>query len=499
MEICELRGGLLGEKIPGVGCGELRVDVARFVVRVLTGPHEGAEMEISRDGITLGSGEECDLILFDPQVASRHARLTLEGGGVVLHPLQGAVLLDMVSIEDDVELLGDAGQIITVGNTHLAVGFPHSSFETRPIPSIRKGLPAKRKSVFDVVQASPIKKSRKGTSVLLFISMVGVLLAFTFLEMLKHLGKEKGAGKQGTDGPDSLGKVMPLGKVPGHSGLAVAPCLSTLGSIDSSLFPLEAKAADQLSRNMNGGAVFSLAVQGGKPQLRIWVRGGAKSAVARRIISRFSPPLRYHIFDLSQVEASAAMLAQLSGLSLRVRVEPEGIAFWSGYLQHDRMWHDFFPHIARELPIIRNHHCEIVFGNQLVKMLRGELHQRGLRVQPVASASGVVLAGNLPQERKREWDSWMTEVQGRYISQVPIIIDRVNSDTVVGVASRDFFPSRIVGVSGMAGPWVALADGSKFFQGAKLKDGYVLEEITSSMLLLNGPEGVLKLPLSMLD
>jgi type III secretion system YscD/HrpQ family protein len=333
----------------------------------------------------------------------------------------------------------------------------------------------------------------------LFVAVAGVLLTFTILEMSKHLGKEKAAGAQEMDRPTFLGKVTPPKKsVPGHSGSAVIPRLPIPRSIDPSLFPLEAKVATQLSRNMNEGAVFSLRAQGGKPQLRIWVRGGAESAVARRIISRFSPPLHYHIFDLSQVEASAAILAQLSGLSLRVRIEPEGVAFWSGYLQHDKMWHDFFPHIVRELPIIRNHHCKIVFGNQLVKILQKELHQRGLKVQPVASTSSVLLVGSLPKEQKEEWDSWMTKAYERYASQVPII-DKVNSSVVAGVASRDFFPSRIVGISGAAGPWITLADGSKFFQGAKLKDGYVLEEITSSMLLLSGPEGALELHLSMLD
>ncbi|ALJ56420.1 hypothetical protein AMD24_00232 [Candidatus Xiphinematobacter sp. Idaho Grape] len=483
--------------MPRVSPEGFEVGAGRFVVRVLNGPHEGAEMEIPRDGVTIGSGEECDLILFDTQVVPRHAQLTLGGQRVVLCPLQGAVWLDMVSIKDKVELLDGAKQIITVGNTHLAVGslLPGEGEAWWPAAGLSGGLPSGEESASSMVvqTAFPTEKSRRRNA-LLFIAVVGALLIFTTLEMSKHLGREKVARVQEMDRPVFLGTVTPK-SMPGHSGSVVVPHLPIPKPIDPSLFPLEAKVATQLS---NEGVVFSWKIQGSKPQLRIWARGGAESAVARRIISRFSPPLHYHIFDLSQVEASAAMLAQLSGLSLRVRIEPEGVAFWSGYLQHEKMWHDFFLHIVRELPLIQNHRCKIVFGNQLVKILQKELRQHGLKVQPVASTGSVLLVGSLPKEQKEEWDSWMTKAYERYASRVSLI-DRVNSSIVAGVASKDFFPSRIVGVAGAEGPWVTLADGSKFFQGAKLKDGHVLEEITSSMLLLSGPEGALELHLSTLD
>ncbi|QQY08191.1 MAG: hypothetical protein JMM79_02955 [Candidatus Xiphinematobacter sp.] len=484
---------------PGVGG-------VRFIVRVLTGPHEGAEMEIPEGGLIIGSGGECDLSLFDPRVVPKHAWLAPVGHGVVLRPLQGAVWLDMVSVKDDVELLDGAKQIITVGDTHLAVGSPRCSSEEKWPPThgfSGGGLSSGKQGNPNVARkALPIGKGKKSTDALLFITaaVAGTLLAFTILGVSRHLGKEKGMGTREMDRLDLLGKVVPPKKSElGNSGLAVVPRLSAPESIDPSLFPLEAKAATQLSRDMNEGVVCSLDVQGGKSQLRIWVRGGTESAVARGIASRFSPPLHYQVFDLAQLEASAAMLAQLSGLSLRVCIAPGGIAFWSGYLQNDRMWHEFLPRVARELPIIRNHCCRIIFGNRLAKTLQAELRQRGLRqVQPVASENSVLLAGSLPKEQQGQWNAWMTKVRERYVSWIPII-DRVNSSAVVRVASKDFFPSRIVGVSGTTGPWVALSDGSKFFQGARLRDGYILKEITPSMLLLNSPEGALRLPVSGLD
>lgn len=449
-----------------------------FCVRVLTGPHEGAEMGIPVQGLTIGSDELCDLILFDDQVVSQHIRLIPESQWVMLQPLHGIVLLDMAPVKENTKL--SYRQVITIGATHLAVGRMGEEWPTIGVS------PRSRKEVSDAAsqQGLPEKTNRAPLPTIIAIS--GLLVILTAYVALKHLGR-RGRGDNMMSRDVGNFSSSEKGR-PKKSEIHEA--------IDSRLFPLEAKVATQLSQSIEDVA-FSLKKQKGKSQLTIWVRGGSESAIAHKILSPFSPPLSYHVLDLVQIETSATMLSQLYGVSLQVHVKPGGDAFWSGYLQHERAWHNFCLHITRELPSIHNHQCKVIFGDQLVKLLQYELQQNGLQIQPIASKHGILLIGTVLKEQEEQLAAWIVQARTRYGSYLSII-DKVNSNTIVQIFSKNFFPSRVVGVSAAATTWVTLADGSKFFPGSKLKNGYILEKINSDILLLDGPGGKLKLPLSVL-
>ena len=57
-------------------------------LRIVSGLHRGATMELTASDYLIGSGEDCDIVLCDPQVASHHCRLIQEWSGFVLRDLR---------------------------------------------------------------------------------------------------------------------------------------------------------------------------------------------------------------------------------------------------------------------------------------------------------------------------------------------------------------------------------------------------------------------------
>jgi hypothetical protein len=50
----------------------------KFLLKILSGSHQDAEVPISRDGLLSARGENCDVVLADTTLEKEHVRLTVE-------------------------------------------------------------------------------------------------------------------------------------------------------------------------------------------------------------------------------------------------------------------------------------------------------------------------------------------------------------------------------------------------------------------------------------
>ena len=53
-----------------------------FQLTIAEGKEAGREFVFDRDTVSIGRSSECDVVLYDPGVSRRHARLTIEGEAV---------------------------------------------------------------------------------------------------------------------------------------------------------------------------------------------------------------------------------------------------------------------------------------------------------------------------------------------------------------------------------------------------------------------------------
>lgn len=488
-----------------------------LAVRILNGPHEGAEMEIPQEGITLGRDDTCDLIIFDPYLTPRHLRLVPQDGGkLILSPLEGNVQVGGIQINEDT-VVESPTQVITVGETQLAVGHAGQEWPTvawplahqMPEDLVASALPSLTTTLRG--KKNLPRRIFLGSTIVLFL---GFATYFAYREISKKTPTSLTSSAQRfrdvlpispfwkkflpsrfSSAKSASSQSSVASKTPQY--FTVKPASSRSSGAASSMTLLEAQVSRSLLKKVPN-IVFSVNELEGRKQFDIWVRGEEAATAVRRILNQASPPLSYRITDLAQVESSALTLAQLFGLSIQVHMEPEGIAIWSGYQLEDKNWRNFSVHVIRELSAIRDQRCEIVFGTELVPKLRQELQQQGYPdVRPIASEEGIRLEGVVPKGQKLTWKDWVEQLQGKYASQVSIT-DCIGMDTVAKMSLKEYFPSQVVGISGAIMPWISLADGSKLFPGAKLKRGYILEAIAGNTLRLEGPEGTLNFSLSTL-
>src|SRR5687768_7650645 len=95
-------------------------DSADWLLKIISGPHQGAEVALRPGRLVVGSHAECDLVLHDVLVAPQHFALTLENGRVSVEPLEGRVYANgkRLSAASPVPEFG----FVTVGTTHLVLG-----------------------------------------------------------------------------------------------------------------------------------------------------------------------------------------------------------------------------------------------------------------------------------------------------------------------------------------------------------------------------------------
>ena len=107
--------------------------VAEPTLRVLSGLHAGAEVVLADTDAVIGSDDACDIVLADPSVAARHARVSHQQGTYTLSPIENqTVRVDGTPLKDAYGL--QQGSVISLGQVHVAFGMLKTSWHELPLP-----------------------------------------------------------------------------------------------------------------------------------------------------------------------------------------------------------------------------------------------------------------------------------------------------------------------------------------------------------------------------
>ncbi len=87
---------------------------------IMTGESKWQDFRIDRDSLIIGSGDECDIHLSDPDVARQHARIHRQIDGLLLTDLgsSGGTFVNNDPTPIEHRVLGDE-DLIRMGNTYL--------------------------------------------------------------------------------------------------------------------------------------------------------------------------------------------------------------------------------------------------------------------------------------------------------------------------------------------------------------------------------------------
>lgn len=93
----------------------------QWLLKVVAGPHQGAEIELPTGKTLIGSDDECDVVLHDVLIAPQHLELDLGVDGIMAAPLGGRIFIGGKRVRDARQQV-PSFTFLSLGGTHLVIG-----------------------------------------------------------------------------------------------------------------------------------------------------------------------------------------------------------------------------------------------------------------------------------------------------------------------------------------------------------------------------------------
>lgn len=459
-----------------------------MILRILNPPHAGAQAEIGPDPLSIGSGGDCDLVLSDPLLQPTHCKIRRAGEGIEVELTGGAAHIDGEPVEKSPFAIR-AGQVLSIGSTHMAFGDPGQVWSAISIPVLKTlGGSAPAPAQEEMESAVPKKSetpdstaSTKSAAMRRFqVAVLGsaVLLIVLLMALFFYRAQEQRA-------------MTSIARTPGSQNLLGNDYSGT--NMDNQT--VEA-LADKIRREISGSDV-SVYERSGRAVLRVYVRTREQASEVQSITNSSGTPVFSEIVSLEEIEKSAQMIASMQGYDLDVTFSKDGTAYWVGFMPAQSDWNSLLQRFEVDLPYIRENVCDITFAKQIDETLRKLLADAGIRAEVAMNTQprAIVLYGTMPENLSDAWSKVLSALKEKY-GEIVEFTDDVGTGKAVVVEGNPFH-TEITGVALGAIPSVILLDGQRIYEGAILADGSTLTNISENQLILTGPQGKRKIPLNL--
>lgn len=417
----------------------------RFILKVLTGPNQGAELELSAGAYVIGSADECDVNFSDALVAPRHLSVELSEDSIVAKRLDGKVFVDgkpMVDTRQTIKFF----QFVTAGSTYFLFGpagreWPQGvpgplpplkpETETQPESAESSALstkgPEKPKD-----EASPTDRAKK-VALLTFL-LFGVLAVSSFL--LMRLDRR--------DPP------------PPATAESILPGVKAMVQ--------KQPYAEAVTVGIRNSRVF---VSG-------FVRTSAEARQLRSLVTRPDGLVACAVVSDEEILAAVGEILDSFRSGLSAKMDSAGGVEISGFAGDTDTWNQLRTLLESDLPGYPRLKFSVVSGNQVISEGEAILRQSGLTslIHLEATSAGLTASGSVPPMEAELWAQAKDKIQSELPAGV-MLKDEVTS----GGDSSSVDDYLLSSISMGPLPWVTLRSGKKLFPGAVLPNGWTLETI----------------------
>ncbi|MBF0103130.1 MAG: FHA domain-containing protein [Desulfobacterales bacterium] len=106
-----------------------------YVLKILSGPHLGAEIELRESSYIIGQSEECDLILTDLTVAEKHLKINIAKDKLSVTALDAPVFIAGKKLDNGKDIPLALFQAVAIGSTYFAIGIIGHSWPDIQFPA----------------------------------------------------------------------------------------------------------------------------------------------------------------------------------------------------------------------------------------------------------------------------------------------------------------------------------------------------------------------------
>lgn len=432
---------------------EKTVQDKKYILRILSGPHTGAEVELSRDKkLLLGKKEDCDIVLKDDQLADQHAAFSFQNDHFICTPTENAdVVIDGEHIHEAKDLK-DFSAIIC-GTTLLSIGpndvvWPNiQPCENKEVPKEDSTPPQETPKENIPVQKTP-KRFKKFAvlSVLLLALSAGVFLG---IRSNKHKHE-----------------------APPSEETSEFPIVALKKSIES-----------VLEKNNVDPKYVKIGLSGKNFTFQCYVSSNEEKNVLEKQLRGLPKinfqSLRVYVQSLF-IEQAQTMLNSYLTLTATPSAELDGLTL-KGYLFNIDLLPKIKSDLLGDIRGLNKVDTVLLSADEALDLASNLLTQYKLmgllKVQPIKT--GIMITGHIPISAESHWKQAQKALKQTFESACKIL----SYVAVVApqAVKKLFFPSEIttVAVPQNDKPWIELKSGDRYFEGALLPSGYKIQTITS--------------------
>jgi type III secretion system YscD/HrpQ family protein len=419
----------------------------RFILKVLTGPNQGAELELSAGAYVIGSADECDVNFSDALVAPRHLSVELSEDSIVAKRLDGKVFVDgkpMVDTRQTIKFF----QFVTAGSTYFLFG-----------PAGREwpqGVPGPLPPLEPATQTQPESAAPESSA-------------------LSTKGPEKPKDEAS---PTDRAKKVALLTFLLFSVLAVSSFL--LMRLDRRDPPPPATAESILPgvKAMVQKQPDAEAVTVGIRNSRVFVSGfvptNAEARQLRSLVTRPDGLVACAVVSDEEILADVGEILDSFRSGLSAKMDSAGGVEISGFAGDTDTWNQLRTMLESDLPGYPRLKFSVVSGNQVISEGEAILRQSGLAslIHLEATSAGLTASGSVPAMEAEAWAQAKDKIRSGLPAGV-MLKDQVTSGGDSSSADDYLLSSISMGPL----PWVTLRNGMKLFPGAVLPNGWTLQTI----------------------
>jgi type III secretion system YscD/HrpQ family protein len=440
-----------------------------FLLRLLSGPHAGAEVELDEHDkvVVIGSDNSCDLVLADALAAPKHASFQYEGGGIRLTPLDGQVFLDGKLVPKE-SVSVPAFRFITIGTTQIVAGATDAEWP-----------------VISIADAPPLEKPLE-MPVDIADNPVGVAAG-------KHPSapgtkSEKERKKRRRIVFSGIGVLV--------GGLVV---LMFLPDRNRPNLVVNEKIIRAEIANLDYRSSVDVRVEAGRIIVDGYVPTNDQLRTLKNELLQITTAIQFNVRSEERIiKAIEDSIRDIDGTVRVIPVAP-GVYSISGYVHNTDRWQRIRGRLNQDIPGVKKINSDIMTPESVHTLANTTLDEYGLRehISVFPESGRVVFRGAVSALLAEKWRMAAEDIIQTFGNVIPVTFDVQSQSAQSDPAGNSLFAQPIqaitVGSSGMS--WVTTRDGKKYFEGSFLASGWRIDAIDVSGLKFsrNGTQLALRL------
>lgn len=441
----------------------------KYLLKIISGPHQGAEVALDEGELIIGSSQNCDLILSDSLVSAEHLKIVVTEGGVSIIALASPVYYDGEEIARDEEVHVEPFKFISVGTTHSIIG---------PVEGEWPAL-----SAADIPSLTRLEKESAATEE-------------------REFEEQEIETLEGEGGPPVETPVEPAVIHTGfqrivkdkktlfiYAGSLLLIILVVLGFIfwgisESAEIAEKVDTQGEIAKviaQTQSPQTFSMEELNGKYIIKGWVKTNEdrhKIETALRKIHNVT----YDIKSQEQALENARDFFKAINATISVsEIEPGKIKL-TGYFGDDKGWEDVKADLAKDVPGFKLVKDEVLTPNKLYPIIAEILGKHNVSeiVRFVPQMDGVIIKGMISKTDIPPIKDAIIEFQGRVGQEIPIknqVIVAKEEDLNLNIDMDGI----VIGKHG----FIITKSGKRIFEGGVLQGGYKVEKISRDGVILS--------------